>query len=75
MKGYLVLALAGLALAIAAPSAFATRVIFDPPSGVGTGQGGALGLTFDSINNTFNLALRLSAARLLAALPYARAMG
>ena len=40
MKGYLVLALAGLALAIAAPSAFATRVIFDPPSGVGTGQGG-----------------------------------
>lgn len=31
MKRYLVLALAALALAIAAPSAFATRVIFDPP--------------------------------------------
>lgn len=33
MKRYLVLALAALALALAAPSAFATRVIFDPPSG------------------------------------------
>jgi len=32
MKRYLVLALAALALAIAAPSAFATRVIFDPPA-------------------------------------------
>ena len=32
MKRYLVLALAALALALAAPSAFATRVIFDPPS-------------------------------------------
>lgn len=31
MKRYLLLALAALALAIAAPSAFATRVIFDPP--------------------------------------------
>jgi type IV pilus assembly protein PilQ len=32
------------------------------PATVGTGQGGALGLTFGSINNTVNLALRLSAA-------------
>jgi type IV pilus assembly protein PilQ len=32
------------------------------PSPVGTGQGGALGLTFGSINNTVNLSLRLSAA-------------
>jgi type IV pilus assembly protein PilQ len=32
------------------------------PAVVGAGQGGALGLTFGSINNNFNLALRLSAA-------------
>ena len=32
------------------------------PATVGTGQGGAIGLTFGSINNTFNLSLRLSAA-------------
>jgi type IV pilus assembly protein PilQ len=32
------------------------------PATVGTGQGGALGLTLGSINNAFNLALRLSAA-------------
>jgi type IV pilus assembly protein PilQ len=32
------------------------------PAAVGTGQGGALGLTFGSIDNTINLALRLSAA-------------
>lgn len=32
------------------------------PATVGTGQGGALGLSFGSINNTVNLALRLSAA-------------
>lgn len=32
MKRYLVLALAALALAITAPSAFATHVIFDPPA-------------------------------------------
>ena len=32
------------------------------PAAVGAGQGGALGLTFGSINNNFNLALRLSAA-------------
>jgi type IV pilus assembly protein PilQ len=32
------------------------------PATVGTGQGGALGLTLGSINNTFNLSLRLSAA-------------
>ncbi len=33
MKHYLVLALATIAFFIAAPSAFATRVIFDPPDG------------------------------------------
>jgi type IV pilus assembly protein PilQ len=32
------------------------------PAAVGTGSGGAIGLTFGSINNNFNLALRLSAA-------------
>jgi type IV pilus assembly protein PilQ len=32
------------------------------PATVGTGQGGAIGLTFGSINNTVNLAVRLSAA-------------
>ena len=32
------------------------------PATVGTGQGGALGLTFGSIDNTVNLAVRLSAA-------------
>jgi type IV pilus assembly protein PilQ len=32
------------------------------PATVGTGQGGALGLTLGSINNTVNIALRLSAA-------------
>ena len=32
------------------------------PAAVGTGQGGALGLTFGSIDNNVNLALRLSAA-------------
>ncbi|MCC6553759.1 MAG: type IV pilus secretin PilQ [Polyangiaceae bacterium] len=32
------------------------------PAIVGTGQGGAVGLTFGSINNTVNLAVRLSAA-------------
>jgi type IV pilus assembly protein PilQ len=32
------------------------------PAAVGTGQGGAIGLTFGSIDNNFNLALRLSAA-------------
>ena len=32
------------------------------PATVGTGAGGALGLTLGSINNAFNLALRLSAA-------------
>jgi hypothetical protein len=37
MKRYLILALAVLGLALAAPSAFATRVIFDPPlPGTGT---------------------------------------
>ena len=40
MKRYLVLVLAALAFAMVAPSAFATRVIFDPPSGVGPLQGG-----------------------------------
>ncbi len=32
------------------------------PATVGTGQGGAVGLTLGSVNNAFNLALRLSAA-------------
>jgi type IV pilus assembly protein PilQ len=32
------------------------------PAAVGAGRGGALGLTFGSINNNFNLSLRLSAA-------------
>ncbi len=32
------------------------------PAAVGTGSGGALGLTFGSIDNTINLAVRLSAA-------------
>jgi type IV pilus assembly protein PilQ len=32
------------------------------PAVVGTGQGGAIGLTFGSINNTVNLSVRLSAA-------------
>ncbi len=32
------------------------------PAAVGTGQGGALGLSFGSIDNTINLAVRLSAA-------------
>ena len=32
------------------------------PATVGTGQGGALGLNFGSINNTVNLSVRLSAA-------------
>jgi type IV pilus assembly protein PilQ len=32
------------------------------PATVGAGQGGALGITLGHINNTFNLALRLSAA-------------
>jgi len=32
------------------------------PAAVGTGAGGALGMTFGSINNAFNLGVRLSAA-------------
>jgi type IV pilus assembly protein PilQ len=32
------------------------------PAAVGTGSGGALGLTFGSVDNNFNLAVRLSAA-------------
>jgi type IV pilus assembly protein PilQ len=32
------------------------------PAAVGTGQGGALGLSFGSIDNNFNLSVRLSAA-------------
>ena len=32
------------------------------PAAVGTGQGGALGLTFGSIDNNFNIGVRLSAA-------------
>jgi hypothetical protein len=40
MRRYLVTALAALALVIAAPSAFATRVIFDPPGSSGAPPGG-----------------------------------
>lgn len=48
-------------------SATATRVdtpnyAVNLPAAVGTGEGGAIGLTFGSIDNTINLALRLSAA-------------
>jgi type IV pilus assembly protein PilQ len=32
------------------------------PAAVGTGQGGALGLTFGSVDNNFNIGVRLSAA-------------
>jgi len=45
-----------------------TRTVANPnfavnlPAAVGTGQGGALGLTFGSIDNNFNLGVRLSAA-------------
>ena len=45
-----------------------TRTVANPnfavnlPAAVGTGSGGALGLTFGSIDNTINLAVRLSAA-------------
>lgn len=45
-----------------------TRVVQNPnfavnlPAAVGTGQGGALGLSFGSLNNAVNLAVRLSAA-------------
>jgi type IV pilus assembly protein PilQ len=48
-------------------SPFATRVTnpnfaVNLPAVVGTGTGGAVGLTFGSINNSVNLAVRLSAA-------------
>src|SRR5690606_13736626 len=48
-------------------SPFTTRVAnpnfaVNLPAAVGTGSGGALGLTVGSIDNNFNLALRLSAA-------------
>ncbi|WP_245678415.1 type IV pilus secretin PilQ [Chondromyces crocatus] len=48
-------------------SPFVTRVpnpnfAVNLPATVGSGQGGALGLTFGSINNAVNLAVRLSAA-------------
>lgn len=48
-------------------SPFATRVpnpnyAVNLPAAVGTGSGGALGLTLGSINNTVNLGIRLSAA-------------
>jgi len=51
MKQYLVLALAAVALAIAAPSAFATRVIFDPPSGIGPPVGTDCTLASGTLNN------------------------
>lgn len=55
MKRYLVLALAAFAFAVSAPSAFATRVIFDPPlspSIVGPAQNGTnCTLSDGSLNN------------------------
>ena len=49
-------------------SPFASNTVSQPnfavnlPAAVGTGQGGALGLAFGSIDNNFNLNLRLTAA-------------
>lgn len=51
MRRYLILTLATLALALAAPSAFATKVIFDPPSGVGPPAGSDCTLASGVLNN------------------------
>lgn len=55
MKRYLVLALAAFVLVAFAPSAFATRVIFDPPSpspsGLGPPAGTDCTLSIDGLNN------------------------
>lgn len=45
-----------------APSVANPNFAVNMPAAVGTGQGGAIGLTFGSIDNNVNLALRLSAA-------------
>lgn len=45
-----------------APSVANPNFAVNMPAAVGTGQGGALGLTFGSLDNNVNLALRLSAA-------------
>lgn len=44
------------------PSVANPNFAINMPAAVGTGQGGAIGLTFGSIDNNVNLALRLSAA-------------
>lgn len=44
------------------PSVANPNFAVNMPAAVGTGQGGALGLTFGSLDNNVNLALRLSAA-------------
>lgn len=51
MRRYLILTLATLALVLAAPSAFATKVIFDPPSGVGPPAGTDCTLASGVLNN------------------------
>lgn len=51
MTRYLVLAAAALLLAITAPAAFATRVIFDPPSGIGPPVGTDCTLSAGNLND------------------------
>lgn len=51
MTRYLVLAAAALLLAITAPAAFATRVIFDPPSGIGPPAGTDCTLSAGNLND------------------------
>lgn len=51
MRHYLVLALAALVLVVAAPAAFATRVIFDPPSGIAPPAGTDCTLSSGGLND------------------------
>lgn len=52
MKRYLILAAAAVVLAMTAPAAFATRVIFDPPaSGIGPPAGTDCTLSGGNLNN------------------------
>lgn len=51
MTRYLILAAAAVVLAMTAPAAFATRVIFDPPSGVGPPAGTDCTLSAGNLNN------------------------
>lgn len=51
MKRFLVAALAALILVVAAPAAFATRVIFDPPSGVAPPAGTDCTLSSGNLND------------------------